>query len=361
MKTKSAIFTCLTGLLLLTCISIPAHAQIDNIEDLIRAGQEDAQTLTQAYLKPLPSGFGADINSGWFMNATPHSTLGFDIQIRGAIAFVPSSDQSFDINELNLQRVELADGEPSSISPTVSGEDNSGPNIVVEDEDGEQLAEFALPSGSGYNIVPAPMLQASLGIVKDTDVTVRFIPKSETDDIEYGMLGFGVKHGINQWLPGGNVLPVDLTVFFGYTNIDVNGILDLQPDPGAQPNPFNADAANANFDDQAAKISLSTFTAKALVGKSLPFISVYGGIGYETATMDVEVVGDYPVAVDPGIPVTTSFYDVISDPVGYEEDGNNKFSLLAGANFKLAFFNIFAEYTLADYSVVNAGIGFSFR
>lgn len=359
MNPRYKITTFFAGMLLLVSISLPARAQIDNIDELIRAGQEDAQTLTRAYLKPLPSGLGGNINSGWFMNAKPHKTLGFDLQIRGAIAFVPSNDQSFDVNELDLQRVRLADGEPSSLSPTVSGEDNSGPDIVVEDENGDALTQFALPSGSGYSLVPAPMVQASLGLVRDTDVTVRFIPQVNADEIEFGMLGFGVKHGINQWLPGGNMLPVDLSIMVGYTNIDVTGNLDSSPDPGAQPNPFSPDAATASFDDQTAEISLKTFTAKALVGKSLPFISVYGGVGYETATLDVDVLGDYPVTVDAGLPGT--YYDIISDPVGYEQDGSNKFSLLAGANLKLAFFNIFAEYTLADYSVLNAGIGFGFR
>jgi len=358
MDPRYRIISLFAGMLLIACISLPAQAQISNIEELIRAGQEDAQTLTQAYLKPLPSGFGADINSGWFMNAKPHQTLGFDLQIRGAVAFVPGSDQSFDLNDLALQSVSPADPN-DTITPTVSGEDSEGPQVVIEDDNGDPITQFALPSGTGYSIVPAPMLQASLGIIKDTDITARFIPKSQTEDIEYGMIGFGVKHGINQWLPGGNMLPVDLSIMLGYTNIDVTGNLDLRPDGNADPNPFNPDAATANFDDQRAEISLSTFTAKAIVGKSLPFISVYGGIGYETATMDVGVVGDYPITVDAGVPGT--YYDVISDPVGYEENGNNKFSLLAGANLKLAFFNIFAEYTLADYSVLNAGIGFSFR
>lgn len=348
----------LAALLLFTCVTASSYAQIGNIEELIRTGQEDAEKLTQAYFKPLPSGFGADINSGWFMNAKPHKTLGFDIQIRGAVAFVPSSDQSFDLNDLDLQRVRPADPN-DTISPTIGGEDNPGPGIIVEDEDGNQVAQFNLPSGSGYNLVPAPMIQASLGIVKNTDITARFIPKSQADDIEYGMVGFGIKHGINQWLPGGNVLPVDLSLMAGYTHIDVTGKLNLRPESGAAPNPFNPDAATADFEDQEAPLSLNTFTIKALVGKSLPFISVYGGLGYETSTLDVDVVGDYPVSVDIGAP--GSYYDIITDPVGYEQDGNNKFSLLAGANLKLLFFNIFAEYTLADYSVLNAGIGFSFR
>lgn len=342
------------GILLFTSISLPSFAQIDNIGELIRTGRADAEKLTRAYLKPLPSGFGGDINSGWFMNAKPHKKFGFDLQIRGAAAFVPSSDQTFDVNELNLQRARLADGETTSISPTIGGEDNSGPELVIEDENGDEVGRFNLPSGTGYNLVPAPMLQASVGLVRDTDITARFIPQSKTDNIEYGMLGFGVKHGINQWLPGGNLIPVDLSVMAGYTNIDVTGNLNLDPE-GI---PADQEAATANYDNQEAKITLNTFTVKALVGKSLPFISVYGGVGYETSTFDLDVVGNYPVNVSTPL---GNGYDLVSDPIGYEEDGNNTFSLLAGANLKLLFFNIFAEYTLADYSVLNAGIGFSFR
>lgn len=341
------------GILLLAGTSMPAFAQITNIDALIRAGREDAEKLTRAYLKPLPPGFGADINSGWFMNAKPHKTLGFDIQVRGAISFIPDGDQSFDINDLGLSDNTRPADPNFTISPTVGGRDEPGPEIVVEDN-GDEVARFQLPKGSGYNIVPAPMLQASLGFVRETDFTARFIPKSKTDDLEYGMVGLGVKHGINQWLPGGNLLPIDLSVMAGYTNIDVNGKLNLDPEGF----PRDSEAASADYDNQEAQITLKTFTVKALVGKTLPFISVYGGVGYETSTMDVDVVGNYPVNVQ------TTFgpgYDLVTDPFGYEADGKNKFSLLAGANLKLLFFNIFGEFTLADYSVFNAGVGFSFR
>lgn len=343
----------LAGLLFFACTTTASLGQINNIDELIRTGQQDAEILTRAYLKPLPSGFGGDINSGWFMNAKPHKSLGFDIQIRGAVAFVPNSDQSFDLSDLNLQRTRPEDL-TNTISPTISGDDTPGPGVIIEDENGDQVGQFNLPSGSGYDVVPAPMLQASLGIIKDTDITVRFIPESSAEDIEYGMLGFGIKHGINQWLPGGNLLPVDLSLMAGYTNIDVTGDLDLRPEGF----PADQEAANANYDNQEAQISLNTFTVKALVGKSLPFISVYGGVGYETSTMEVDVAGNYPVNVS--TPLGEGF-DLVRDPISYEEDGNNSFSLLAGTNIKLLFFNIFAEYTLTDYPILNAGVGFSFR
>lgn len=334
---------------------VPAKAQFSNIGDLVTAGQEDLETLTKAYLAPIPSGLGSNINSGWTMSAKPHSTLGFDIQIRGALAFIPESDQSYDLNDLTLNNIRPQDPN-DTISPTIGGADSDGPVVVLEDDDGNEIEDFTLPGGTGFNFVPSPMIQASVGVIKDTDLTLRYIPTVTHQDFSFGLWGAGIKHGINQWIPGGNLLPVDLSILAGFTNVDITGELDVQPEPGATPR--DPDDADADFENQEARISINNFTVKALVGKSLPVLSVYGGVGYETSTTSADLVGDYPVTVQNQF---VNQYEVITDPVSYSQDGSNSFSLLAGAKVQMLFFNIFAEYTLSSYSTVNAGVAFSFR
>jgi hypothetical protein len=349
------ITTLLFGLLFIG-LSSPAIAQFSDIGDALRAGADDAETIMRAYLKPIPSGVGADINSGWTNRAKPHSTLGFDIQARAALSFIPKGDQTFNLSNLDLQKVRPADP-AQTVAPTVGGDSEVGPEVIVEDN-GDEVARFNLPEGSGYSFVPAPMVQAGLGTVKDTDLMVRFMPEVTIDETKFNMYGFGLKHGINQWLPGGNLLPVNISIMGGFTQIDLNSKFDLQPDAGAIPNPENPEAANADFDSQNADISLNTFTLKALVGKNLPFISVYGGVGYESSVMDVNVKGEYPVSARfEGVEV----YDVVEDPFTYNADGQNKFSLLGGVTLKMAVFHIFGEFSLSKYSTANAGIGFSFR
>lgn len=333
-----------------------AIAQIGDVGKLLRAGAEDAETITQSYLSPIPSGLGGDINSGWTASAKPHKTLGFDLQVRGALAFVPNSDQTFNLTDLSLNKVRPAD--PSNtISPTVSGDDNLGPKVIVE-EDGQKITEFNLPEGSGYSFVPAPMVQASVGIIKNTDVIVRYVPKVTLDDSKFNMTGFGIKHGINQWLPAGDLLPVNISILAGYTNINLNSKFDVKPEPGAIPNPENPDAATSDFDNQKGDVALNTFTIKALVGKDLPFISFYGGLGYESSKMDVDITGDYPVSARVG---GVEAYDVVEDPFKYDKEGENKFSLLGGVTLKLSVIQIFGEFNLAKYPTANAGIGISFR
>lgn len=339
-------------IILFFCSSNFAFGQSDRIGEFIRAGAEDAEILTRAYLKPLPNGIGANLNTGWFNSASTHKTLGFDIQVRGALAFIPSSDQDFNLNELDLQKVELVAGE-SPISPTAGGDDSKGSEVVIRDND-DEVARFNLPQGSGFNFVPAPMIQASVGLIKNTDVTVRFVPEVSIRDYgDFNQKGFGIKHSLTQWLPAGKLFPVDISIFAGYNRIDIDANLNLNPEEDAITDP------TVNYDNQKAKTTFDTFSAKVIVGKDLPFISVYGGVGYETSTMNLDVTGNYPVPVSG--PAGAKRTETLTDPFSYSEDGVNNFSLTGGLKFKLLFFNIFGEYTLAKYPVANAGIGFSFR
>lgn len=358
MDMNKNIFALLFGTLLLSGSS-PALAQIGNIDDILRAGITDAETITRSYLRPLPSGFGSGINSGWITSAKPHNPLGFDLQVRGTMAFVPSSDEYFDLNALDLQQTYPADPE-YTISPTVGGEDAWGPEVIIQGDQGNEVARFNLPKGSGYPLVPSAMVQAGIGLVLDTDLMVRYIPESTYEDFTFSMKGFGLKHGINQWLPGGKLLPVNISIMGGFTNIDASSMLELRPDEGSQP--LNSEAQSADFDNQLADMKLNTFTFKAFVGKDLPFISLYGGLGYETSTLDVDITGNYPmnVSID-NENMNINAYEVIEDPFSYSDEGGNTYSLIGGASIKLAIFRLFGEYTLAKYPSANAGIGISFR
>jgi hypothetical protein len=320
---------------------------------LLKSGARDAKILTKAYLSPLEKGIGTNLNTGWFTSASTHKFLGFDVQIHGVATFIPSSGRHFDVRDLDLKKVELADG-ANPITPTVNGKDVAGSEVVVKDH-GRKVADFTLPEGSGLHLAPTPMIQASLGLIKKTDLILRFVPKVQAGDYgNFRMKGIGFKHSISQWLPGGRLFPVNIAVAVGYNHVRVNGNLDLKPEPGAAPDPdYDGDYSN-----QKVKDTFDTFTAQLIVGKSLPFISAYVAGGYVTSSMHLAVTGDYPIPEDIlGVKRTTT----ITDPFSYDQSGANTFNLTGGLTIKLSIFHIFGQYTLAKRSTVNAGIGFSVR
>lgn len=321
-----------------------SHAQLDDIGTLIRAGSADATALTRAYLRPLATGLSTGLNSGWNTSAAPRKLLGFSLEIRAAAAFVPDNRQSFDINSLTLTRLALQPGE-SSTAATIAGSDDDGPVFDIFDGPAgarTDVGDLQLPPGTGYSIVPAPMIQAGLGLIKSTDVTVRYIPETSIGDYgDIALVGAAVKTEITDWFPAGKLLPIDISLQVGFTNVDLSADLDA---PGS--------------DDQKVTTTSSSYVVNALVGKRLPIISLYAGLGIQGGTFDVDVTGDYDIPTSlGGMPQTTT----VTDPISFSIDSDVKTHLLGGFRLKLGFLSIFAEGTVAEYSTVNAGIGFGLR
>src|SRR5699024_7267213 len=101
----------ITAALIITSAILIAYptqsvAQLGDAGAILRAGKQDANTLLKAYFKPAGKGFGTDLNSGWFNTAKTHSTLGFGISISANVARVPGADRTFDVQKLELDRIE---------------------------------------------------------------------------------------------------------------------------------------------------------------------------------------------------------------------------------------------------------------
>ena len=321
-----------------------AHAQLDDIGVLLQGGASDATALTRAYLSPLATGLSAGFNSGWNGSARPRKPLGFSIELRTSLAFVPSNRQTFDINSLGLTNLRLQAGE-DNIAQTIAGSDSDGPvlDIIGGDPGMEQiLGNIQLPTGTGFNFAPAPMLQAGLGLIRSTDVTVRYIPETDIGDFgNIGLIGGAIKTEITDWFPAGKLLPVDISLQIGITQVDLTANLDA-----------------AGGDNQEVEISNNSYVVNALVGKSLPFISLYAGVGLQGGSFDVDVVGDFDVETVVG---GIRQVNTISDPISFSEDSEVNGHLLGGFRLKLGFLSIFVEGTVSEYSTINGGIGFGFR
>lgn len=351
----------------LIIIATPLKAQLDNAGEILRAGQEDANTLLKEYFKPVGKGFGTDLNTGWFNTAKTHGTLGFDISINASVARVPGVDRSFDVRNIDLDELEYIEGDP--ITPTAFGGDESGPTMgAYEDYDptspGEELVfDFEMPRGTGVPYVPAPMVQAGVGLIKGTDITARYVPPlSLPSDIKLNLWGVGIKHEITQWLPGGQLIPVDLSLQAGFTKLNSSVGFTVNPEEGAD---IENNYPDNTWNGQKAELSSDAFTINALIGKTLPFISVYGGFGYETSAVNLSTPGSYPITVPnedyPEQSAQSKEVEKIDNPIDLSYSGNSSFRGLIGTRIKLAFFNITASYTLSKYPVGQVGVGFSFR
>lgn len=369
-QVRNGTITSLLAVMVLLAVVPRAHAQLGDAGELLRAGTHDANLLMESYLKPFGAGFGADLNTGWINTAHPHQRFGFELRANAALAIVPSSDQLFSLSDLAFEQINTIQGGPTT--PTISGDEITGPRVgqtIMVDGQPTELFGFEMPQGIGFPYVPAPMVQLTVGTGFNTDLSLRLFPSMEIGDVgTVSLWGIGARHALNQWIPGGEALPVDLAVQLGYTSLTTTASFDVQPQVDAETEvPSGYGVGAARWDNQSIEMDANGFTGNLLFGRSFPVLSLYGGIGFQSSNMNISTPGNYPVTVpnedaageiDPDRPRRIHS---IADPIDLSIGGSNTVHAMAGFRIRLAIISISGSYTLGNYSVANVGVGISIR
>jgi len=337
-----------------------SFAQTDVVE-FIKAGAANANKLFQPYLEPYAFALGDGLNNGWYNSAETHKLLGFDFAASVSAVQIPSSAKTFDLNAVGFSSNLKVSG-TSGIAQTIAGEDVDGPTLIVTDNNGNELASFKSPPGTGVDLVPVPMAQLTLGVLPNTDVSVRYIPtvniSMDDDDADIKMIGFGIKHDFLKSIPGLKKLPFDAAVFVGYSKIDAKSSLTFTAqDYGTG----YTSVTFQNVDDQFLKISSSSLKYGLIVSKKLGPLTAFGSISESRSKSNVDLQGKYPVvtALSNGDLVIRD-EDALYDPVSLDFKTSN-ISVDAGLRLKLAFFSLFGSVSKSEYTSFNAGISLGFR
>ncbi len=318
-----------------------------NIDDLLSAGVSDAQRFATDYFTPASDGLMYSMNHGWFNNAKVKDKFGFEISVVANVAFVGDDQKSFILDPNEYENLDFRDN-PGVARPVATAfGDIEGVTVVVRGESGipaipAQDAEFELPTGLGdanINFVPTAFLQASLRVMKGTEIKARFLPTIQTDDVEVGFYGLGVQHEFTSWLPARKLFPVAISGLIAYTHLD--GSYDFSSTSIVQ-------GENQLFEN-----NTNTWLFQVIGSTKLPIFNVYGGIGYLSGTSTNSLKGTYRVQSG----VITS--PTLEDPFSIETKVAGLRGTL-GAKLTLAFFRLHVDYTLAAYNGVSVGLNFGF-
>ena len=352
--------TLLSAILFISSLSFSQFKDVD----FLKGGPVDGVKYIQKYIEPWANAFGAGLNGGWYNTAKPHKFGGFDITTGLNVGMVPSSATSFDVSKIGLTTLQPTGTSPYMAS-TIAGPNTSGPTTLTEQSGGVTLASFKTPPGTNWKMVPVPIAQVGLGLPFGTEVDVRFIPKISIKDGNISLWGVGLKHSLLQYLPGNKLLPFDVSLFGGYTKLEGNVPISLQPDPNVTQAYTTYDPLKA-FKNQNLEITVEAINVGLIASLNLPVITFYGGLGYAKTKTGMELSGNFPLPVAVATPVPHAEYNDSGVKKGSDfknMDIENFSGLKANIGFrlKLAVITIHADYTKAQYNVFSTGLGISFR
>lgn len=326
--------------------SLTASAQAD-FNNVFAAGVDDAEQFTTDYLAPLSESVVYSLATGWYNTADAKPLGGFEISIIGNITgFKNKSDKkAFILDPNDYENLDFEDNPGVAREVSSALGDINGINVFVEGEvAGFTVREtFELPSGlsgEGVDFIPSGYIQASVGLIKGTEIKARYLPKMEYESASIGLIGFGIQHDFTKLLPADKILPVAISAVIGYTNI--SGDYDL---------------TNVNIvegENQRIEASINTWAFSAVVSTKLPIINFYGGLGYVSGKSVTDVLGTYRVTEGP---FTSETY---VDPFSITKKVSGVTGTV-GTKLKLGFFRLNAEYNLGDFNTATIGINFGFR
>lgn len=343
-------------------ISSASFSQIDNM-DFLRGGVSDATKVIQAYFAPYANAFGAGLNGGWYNTAKPHKLGGFDITASFNMGMVPTSAGTFNVDDLGLTSLT-----GTGFASTISGPKTSNVTLVRNETIGPNtytIASFKLPPGTGWRFIPVPTAQIGVGLPLGTELKIRYMPALNLKDAHVSLWGVGLMHSIMQYIPGNKILPIDLSVFGGYTKISTGIPIDLQPKAGAPMAYGPLYNASTSFMNQEMTGTIEAWNASIIASVKVAVMTFYGGVGYSNTVTDIRLKGNYPLPLlDLAVSTTEGTYKdagVVSNFPAITIKNFSGVRANLGARLKLAVVTIHLDYTRSQYNVFTAGLGVSFR
>jgi hypothetical protein len=266
---------------------------------LAAMGEENVK----GYMQPFADLYGANMNSGYFRTAkVPLAgfTFEFDIIVMGAM--VGDSEKKY-------MATTPAGFTPSTFeSATVLG-DKGG--LVTDTPTG--LSFRAADGVFNTGLLPLATPQIKVGSLFGTEFLGRFgyIPKLGDDFESTTLWAIGARHNISQWF---GVLPLDLSAGIYYSSVTTGDLIDFKG-----------------------------LMIGAQASKEFGIATIYGGLGYQTSTLDLKYDSTVPSA--PG-------------NVSLSLDGENTVAFTVGAGLSFGVFKIFADINVGSVTNLSGGIGF---
>ncbi|HTH56967.1 MAG TPA: DUF6588 family protein [Cyclobacteriaceae bacterium] len=360
MKKRLSVVQLIVALVVLAA-SARAQGTEADLSSFLAAQKSDANKLIGAFLSPAIKGLSYGMTSGWYNTAQAHKIGGIDLGVSLAVVNMPTSEETFDPYKLGLSANTVPNNTPAPtfIGPKIPSSytiTNNG--YTIANVDGPEGLDFK--KNIGMNAIPVPIIQLGVGLIKSTDLKVRYLPEQKQGDSKLGMLGFGLMHDIKQHIPGVKMLPFDLSLLVAYNSISGSTALtNTRVDPVT--GWWNQNDGVPYSNNGKANYTFNSWLIQALISKKVAVLTFYAGVGYAAVSSKASLTGtfqmDNPLFQNPQTnPAPVKLTDPFSTTYS-----NNGFKATAGMRLKLGPIYFSGDYSLQKFNAFTLGFGASIR
>lgn len=332
----------------------------------LNRGQSLEETLSHlsqdagiAYVDPIISAFGSNMNGGWINGVPSASILGLNFQVRiiavgsffnddkktfltrGEFRF--SSDNAEDILQasgINPGNTPNYDDVKNEILSRSWSVDIGGPTIIGSSDEnvqiifpGAEIQGVTIDSTittltdvdgflDGISIFPTPAIQLDVGSIAGTRVSFRYFPTIDIGDVgKTGLWGLGILHNIGFWFP--NPIPVDIGLGYFYQDLDIGTV----------------------FKNSSNMFGIYASKTFGMIVSFEPYV----GLTYETSRTEMH----YTYYFDTPIGTRSQSIDV-------ELEGENTVGFTIGAQLNLPVVSVNIDYKIAKIKTLTAGLNLGF-
>jgi len=346
------------------CIFAGFIVKAQDFGSIVAASLPDANKYATEYMRPFGESEIYNLSRGWFSTARTHKLLGFDFSVSGQFALIPSGKENFTFKNSDYSSIKLSGTAATSATlPTFMGgttnqQITATTSTTVSGVPVTATTTFTAPGGIGDDLKknisflplasPMPVAQIGIGLLKHTDLKVRYFPKTSFNNIEVGVTGVALQHEFSNYLPFIKKVPF----------LHISGLVGYTKSTASYKPVFNAGSSVQNPKGNAvADFDISAFTVQGIVSAKFAFLELYTSVGYISGKSNLNLKGDYTTTYQTiAGPQTVTATDPIA--LGYKASGVTN---TWGARVNIFFFKLYADYTFATYNGASLGAAFSFR
>lgn len=318
---------------LLVTISSASYGQaIVDIENVLN----DLVIVSDQYITPAADASVYQSTAAWYSSAKSLDLYEVDVSIHFNALPIGSKKKVNTVRDSEFINLDIRDGATAEVPTALGGDTEQFYDFIIDGETYEMQAFEGIKEAAIFH----PYIQATVGLWKETDVTLRYSPKIKIDVSDYTIFGVAVKHSISQYFrKENNANAFEFAVLASYSTFDSNLLFDalaLTPTDGNEESLAVIKGLTVNAD---------ALMFQAIGSKRWADFEMQGSLGFVSSAIDYTILGD-----------GSSFIKLFNRTLVVLEETRNGFKGDLGANYYFGKVYVSSNVTFGKFTNLNLGI-----